>query len=167
MTVAEQHRQILQAEGILIHIGGFQQLTGRLIECLVETFCLDGLIDGVAPGSAVEMVDGKAEFAIAVGRQVLGALRQLVNLPEEGLVYLGRGLLKGGQHDLLAIEYHMIAIIITVNIRQRTQWHIHHLTVATQVDAVFLHGESDRSRSRHSGSRLDAAVTIIIGIVLH
>ena len=41
----------------------------------------------------------------------------------------------------------MIAIKTTIEVGQRGQRHVHHLTVTAQVDAVFLQVESDRSRS--------------------
>ena len=79
-TVVEPCRQILQAKDVLIHLNGFQQFAVCLAERLVEAFLLDGVIDGITSGSAVEMVDGKAQFAIAVGGQVGRALRRFVRL---------------------------------------------------------------------------------------
>ena len=82
-TVVEPCRQILQAKDVLIHLSGFQQLAVCLAERLVEAFLLDFVIDGITSGPAIEMVDGKAQLAIAVGSQVGRALRRFVRLQEE------------------------------------------------------------------------------------
>ena len=60
----------------------------------------------------------------------------------------------------------MIAIEITVHIRQRAQRYIHHPAVAAQVDTVFLHVERQRSRSGRKGRWFPAVERRFIVIVI-
>ena len=164
-AVVEPRSQILHSKHVLSHLGGFQQRAVSLAERLVEALLLDDLVQ-IAPGPPIEVVDGKAQFAITVGSQVGRALRRLVRLQEERLVQSGWLCSKVSQYDLLAVEYHMLAVEVAIHVRQRRQGHIHHLSVTPQVDAVFLHVESRRSRGGRIGHGLFTDVIKLVGIIV-